>query len=85
MTDPLYLILSRKHGYDEGLRARVADPVWFLTRQWQLGEFRARMPQRRSCHLAPRHTDNLRPNATGSHHGRTEGAAGGRARRLVDD
>jgi hypothetical protein len=23
---------------EEGLRARVADPVWFLTRQWQLGE-----------------------------------------------
>lgn len=23
---------------DEGLRARVADPVWFLARQWQLGE-----------------------------------------------
>ncbi|NEW28857.1 hypothetical protein [Nocardia cyriacigeorgica] len=23
---------------DEGVRARVADPVWFLARQWQLGE-----------------------------------------------
>lgn len=23
---------------NEGLRARVADPVWFLARQWQLGE-----------------------------------------------
>ena len=23
---------------DAGLRARVADPVWFLTRQWHLGE-----------------------------------------------
>lgn len=23
---------------DEGMRARVADPVWFLARQWQLGE-----------------------------------------------
>ncbi|MDP8910419.1 MAG: hypothetical protein M3N47_15170, partial [Chloroflexota bacterium] len=23
---------------DAGLRAAVADPVWFLTRQWQLGE-----------------------------------------------
>lgn len=25
---------------DEGLRARVADPLWFLTRQWQLQEHR---------------------------------------------
>src|SRR5436309_13247593 len=23
-----------------GVRARVADPVWFLARQWQLGEHR---------------------------------------------
>ena len=27
-----------RHDQEEGLRARVADPVWFLTRQWQLGE-----------------------------------------------
>jgi hypothetical protein len=39
MTDPLYLILEPgRPDLDEGLRARVADPVWFLTRQWQLGE-----------------------------------------------
>ena len=39
MTDPLYLILEPgRTDTDEGLRARVADPVWFLTRQWQLGE-----------------------------------------------
>ncbi|MCP2937932.1 hypothetical protein NK983_35085, partial [Salmonella enterica subsp. enterica serovar Typhimurium] len=24
--------------FHRGLRARVADPVWFLTRQWQLGD-----------------------------------------------
>ena len=24
---------------EQGMRARVADPVWFLARQWQLGEF----------------------------------------------
>ena len=23
---------------DEGLRARVADPLWLLARQWRLGE-----------------------------------------------
>ncbi len=39
MSDPLYLILEPgRTDTDEGLRARVADPVWFMTRQWQLGE-----------------------------------------------
>lgn len=39
MTDPQNLLLEPRRGdTDEGLRARVADPVWFLTRQWQLGE-----------------------------------------------
>ena len=41
MTMPLQLWLE-PHGVgtdlDAGLRARVADPVWFLSRQWQLGE-----------------------------------------------
>ncbi len=30
--------LSPTTDFHRGLRARVADPVWFLTRQWQLGE-----------------------------------------------
>lgn len=39
MSTPLYLILEPgRTDTDEGLRARVADPVWFITRQWQLGE-----------------------------------------------
>ena len=39
MSDPLYLMLEPgRADIDEGLRARVADPVWFITRQWQLGE-----------------------------------------------
>ncbi|MEO8411716.1 MAG: hypothetical protein ABI478_14205, partial [Propionivibrio sp.] len=25
--------------YDEGLSARIADPLWMLARQWQFGEF----------------------------------------------
>ena len=25
---------------EEGLQARVADPMWMLARQWQFGEFR---------------------------------------------
>ena len=39
MTDPLYLrIEPGRPDIDEGMRARAADPVWFLARQWQLGE-----------------------------------------------
>lgn len=39
MSSPLYLILEPgRTDTDEGLRARVADPLWFITRQWQLGE-----------------------------------------------
>jgi hypothetical protein len=39
MTTPLYLWLEPgRPDLDEGFRARVADPVWFLARQWQLGE-----------------------------------------------
>jgi hypothetical protein len=29
----------RSTGIEEGLAARVHDPLWLLTRQWQLGEF----------------------------------------------
>ncbi|MFI9456987.1 hypothetical protein [Amycolatopsis sp. NPDC052450] len=30
----------RTVGFDRALRAEVRDPLWMLTRQWQLGEFR---------------------------------------------
>ncbi|RSM79988.1 hypothetical protein DMH04_30785 [Kibdelosporangium aridum] len=30
----------RTIGFDRALRAEVRDPLWMLTRQWQLGEFR---------------------------------------------
>ncbi|TDD89278.1 hypothetical protein [Actinomadura rubrisoli] len=30
----------RTTGFDRALRAEVRDPLWLLTRQWQLGEFR---------------------------------------------
>jgi hypothetical protein len=33
---------SRSVDLMEGLEARVHDPLWFLTRQWQVGEFEAR-------------------------------------------
>lgn len=39
MTAPSYLWLEPgRSDTDEGLRARIADPLWFLARQWQLGE-----------------------------------------------
>jgi len=41
MSTPLHLRLEPVRpatDLDAGLRARVADPVWFLARQWQLGE-----------------------------------------------
>ena len=39
MSQPLHLILEPgRTDTDEGLRARVADPLWFITRQWQVGE-----------------------------------------------
>jgi hypothetical protein len=31
----------RENDFDEGLEARTADPLWFLSRQWQMGEFQA--------------------------------------------
>src|SRR3954465_8257909 len=31
---------SRKPDFDEALRAETHDPLWFLTRQWQFGEFK---------------------------------------------
>lgn len=31
----------RRRNFDRSLRAEVRDPLWFLTRQWQLGEFAA--------------------------------------------
>ncbi|GAA3169596.1 hypothetical protein [Nonomuraea salmonea] len=30
----------RTAAFDRALRAEVRDPLWLLTRQWQLGEFR---------------------------------------------
>ena len=68
MSDPLYLILEPgRTDTDEGLRARVADPVWFITRQWQLGELQgedASTPVAVIC--APQHVpltyDRSRPD-----------------------
>jgi hypothetical protein len=32
---------NKTYSVEEGLRARVKDPLWFLSRQWQMAEFRA--------------------------------------------
>jgi len=34
--------VNKTHSIEEGIQARVKDPLWFLGRQWQMGEFRAR-------------------------------------------
>ncbi len=68
MSDPTYLTLEpRRTDSDEGLRARVADPIWFISRQWQLGELQgedASTPVVVRC--APRHVpityDRSRPD-----------------------
>ncbi len=67
MSGPSYLILEPgRPDTDEGLRARVADPVWFITRQWELGELQgedASSPVVVTC--APQHEpmtyDRMRP------------------------
>ena len=40
MTTTRYFPVGRAAGVEEGLAARLADPLWLLARQWQLGEFR---------------------------------------------
>jgi hypothetical protein len=68
MSDPLYLTLEpRRADSDEGLRARVADPVWFLCRQWQLGELQGEDASTPVAVIsAPRHVpityDRARPD-----------------------
>jgi hypothetical protein len=37
---PRFVPQTRAAGVEDGLTARLADPLWLLARQWQLGEFR---------------------------------------------
>ena len=30
----------RAKDFDESLKSRISDPLWFLSRQWQWGEFK---------------------------------------------
>jgi hypothetical protein len=34
--------VNKTHSIEDGLQARVKDPLWLIGRQWQVGEFRAR-------------------------------------------
>jgi hypothetical protein len=59
--------IPRAQGIENGLAARVHDPLWFLARQWQFGEFRhedaaspAFVDLRAEVHLL----DRWRPAAT---------------------
>ena len=29
----------RRHDFERALRAEIRDPLWLLTKQWQMGEF----------------------------------------------
>ena len=40
MTIRRYLPVIRSAGVEDGLAARLSDPLWMLARQWQFGEFR---------------------------------------------
>jgi len=52
----------RRADFDRALKAEVRDPLWMLTKQWQLGEFKAddagscyagdKIPARRRTHRA---------------------------------
>ncbi|MHA1147883.1 MAG: hypothetical protein ACTSR8_06520 [Promethearchaeota archaeon] len=33
--------INKIHSIEEGIQARVKDPIWLLGRQWQMGEFKA--------------------------------------------
>jgi hypothetical protein len=40
MTTRRFRPVARTAGVEEGLAARLSDPLWMLARQWQFGEFR---------------------------------------------
>ena len=58
----------RSADFERSLRAEVRDPLWFLTRQWQFGEFEGEDAARRSTrasrtHGAARHASRSAPAA----------------------
>src|SRR5690349_2553145 len=54
----------RTNGFDRALRAEVRDPLWMLTRQWQLGEFEGTnggSPVTATYSLSAEHPSRFRP------------------------
>lgn len=55
----------RTHNFDRALKAEVRDALWFLTRQWQMGEFKgddAGSPVMAKLQLATTHLSKYQPN-----------------------
>ena len=54
----------RTENFDRALKAEIRDPLWMLTRQWQLGEFTANdagSPVLAKLHVASARFDGYRP------------------------
>lgn len=54
----------RRHDFDRSMRAEVRDPLWMLTRQWQMGEFQgddAGSPVFAKIHVDSRPLERFRP------------------------
>ncbi len=53
---------SRSDDLEDGVRARIADPLWMLARQWQTGEFQAEdagSPIRSELHYSTQTIDRI--------------------------
>jgi hypothetical protein len=59
-------VMGRSLGVDEGTQARIADPLWMIGRQWQLGELRgddAARPAAARVTVGTAQVDRYRPAA----------------------
>lgn len=55
----------RDNNFERALRAEVRDPLWMLTKQWQMGEFRADdagSPVTAKMHMATTHLTKYQPD-----------------------
>ena len=54
----------RTHAFDRALQAEIRDPLWMLTRQWQMGEFKgddAGSPIKAKVHVETTQMTKYRP------------------------
>jgi hypothetical protein len=54
----------RTHDFDRALKAEIRDPLWMLTKQWQMGEFQgddAGSPIKAKVHVETTQLDKYRP------------------------